>query len=211
MSIPTCYYPTQVLFTTLFNRATLMQCLFFNHALTPIQCDVPMPMKCNAPLHVISCHMYNEYYMDNTIHTTYRVSWTITSPAYDFHTSFHSCQYIMHTYININIQHIILCSSNDMHTIKPCNVTPQPSTRWGVKRGCHTSGLGLFNLFFLRADTCTCFLIHMHNFYNNKKKKFLLHIHYIYHHSGIHVLYTESHYFSIYKAYTYSKIQRLRK
>ena len=29
--------------------------------------------KCNAmPLHVISCHMHNECYMDNTIHTTYR-------------------------------------------------------------------------------------------------------------------------------------------
>ena len=81
-------------------------------------------------------------------------------------------------------------------------VTPQPGTRWGVKQGCHTSGLGLFNLFFLRADTCTCFLIHMHNFCNNK---ILLHIHYKYHHSGIHVLYTESHYFSIYKTYTYSK------
>ena len=32
-----------------------------------------------------------------------------------------------------------------------------------------------------------------------------------YHRSGIHVLYIESHYFSIYKTYTYSKIQRLRK
>ena len=31
--------------------------------------------------------MYNECYMDNTIHTTYRVSWTITSHAFDFHTS----------------------------------------------------------------------------------------------------------------------------
>ena len=36
-------------------------------------------------------------------------------------------------------------------------------------------------------------------------KKFILHIHYKYHRSGIHVLYTESHYFSIYKTYTYSK------
>ena len=35
--------------------------------------------------------------------------------------------------------------------------------------------------------------------------KILLHIHYKYHRSGIHVLYTESHYFSIYKTYTYSK------
>ena len=45
-------------------------------------------------LHVISCHMHNECYMDNTNHTTYRVSWIITSPAYDFHKLFHSCQHI---------------------------------------------------------------------------------------------------------------------
>ena len=87
--------------------------LIFNHALKPIQCDVPVHMQCNAPLHVISCHMYNECYMDNIIHITHRVSWTITSPAYDFHTLFHSCQCIIHTYININTQHVILCSSND--------------------------------------------------------------------------------------------------
>ena len=96
--------------------------ILFNHALTPIPCHFPVHMKCNEPLHVISCHMYNECYMDNTINTTYWVSWTITSPAYDFHTSFYSCQYIMHTYININIQHVILCSRNDTHTIKPCNI-----------------------------------------------------------------------------------------
>ena len=95
--------------------------LIFNHALALIQCNVPVYMQCNAPLHVISWHMYNECYICNTIHTTHWVSWTITSPAYDFHTSFHSCQYIMHAYININIQHVILCSSNDTHTSKSCN------------------------------------------------------------------------------------------
>ena len=42
----------------------------YNHALTPIQCDVLVHMQCNASLHVISRHMYNECYMDNTIHTT---------------------------------------------------------------------------------------------------------------------------------------------
>ena len=93
----------------------------YNHALTPIHCDVLMHMQRNAPLHIISCHMYNECYMDNTNHITHRVSWTITLPAYDFHTSFHLCQYIMQAYININIPHVILCSSNDTHTIKPCN------------------------------------------------------------------------------------------
>ena len=48
-------------------------------------------------------------------------SQTITSHAYDFHTSFHSCQYIIQAYINIHMQHVIICSSNDTHTIKPCN------------------------------------------------------------------------------------------
>ena len=37
-----------------------------------IACDVPVHMQCNMPLHVISCHMHNECYMDHTIHTTYR-------------------------------------------------------------------------------------------------------------------------------------------
>ena len=77
--------------------------LIFNHALTPMICDVPVHMQCNAPLLVISCHMCNECYMDNIIHTTHRVSRIITSYAYDFHTLIYSCQYIMHTYININI------------------------------------------------------------------------------------------------------------
>ena len=102
-------------------QSNIKRSVDYNHALTPIQCDVPMHMQCNAPLHVISCHMYNECCKNNTNHTTHLVSWTITSPAYDFNTSFHSCQYIMHTYINIHIQHVILCLSNDTHTIKPCN------------------------------------------------------------------------------------------
>ena len=77
VSIPTCYSPTQVFFITLFNRATLLdfipldqahpikhqtQCWFFNHALTPIQCDVPVHMQCNASLHA-TCIM-------NAIRTT---------------------------------------------------------------------------------------------------------------------------------------------
>ena len=61
------------------------------NAMSPCICNAPVHMQCNMPLHVISCHMHNEHYMDNTIHTTYWVSWTITSPTYDFHTSFHSC------------------------------------------------------------------------------------------------------------------------
>ena len=79
----------------------------YNHALTPIQCNVLVHIKCNAPLHFISRHMYNECYLDNIIHTNHWVSWTITSHAYDFHATFHSCQYIMHAYIkntHIDIQ-----------------------------------------------------------------------------------------------------------
>ena len=41
----------------------------YNHALTPIQCDVPVHMQCNVPLHVITCHIYAEYYIDNLIHS----------------------------------------------------------------------------------------------------------------------------------------------
>ena len=119
-------------------RSTVRLCLTLSNGIEPTQSitkrsvdfqpcttlmifDVPVHMQCNAPLRVILCHMYNECYMDNIIHTTHRVSRTITSYAYDFHTSIYSCQYIMHTYININIQCVIPCSSNDTLTIKSCN------------------------------------------------------------------------------------------
>ena len=89
VSIPACYHPTQVFFTTLFNRATLLdfvplerahlikhqtQCWFstmHSHSF-----NVMSSCICNAlrhcMLHVISCHMYNECYMDNakTVHFT---------------------------------------------------------------------------------------------------------------------------------------------
>ena len=93
------------------NAVLILQPCTHTHS---VRCPRAYTMQCVIAF--ISCHIYNECYMDNTIYTTYRASWTITSPAYDFHTSFHSCQYIMHTYININIQHVILCSSNDTHT-----------------------------------------------------------------------------------------------
>ena len=137
MSNPSCYYPTQVFFSISCYATVRLywtssngiepthqspsMVIDHNHALTLIQCDVPVHMQCNAPLHVILCHMYNESYIDNIIHTTHWMSWTITSYAYDFHTSHHSYQYIIHTYIKINIQCVISCSSNDTHTIKPCN------------------------------------------------------------------------------------------
>ena len=85
VSIPTCYYPTHnfiFIYTmlscwTLSHRTESTQSntkcsVYYNHALMPIQCDVPVHMQCNAPLHVISCHMHNECYMDNakTVHFT---------------------------------------------------------------------------------------------------------------------------------------------
>ena len=63
---------------------------------------------------------------------------------------------------------------------------PPPERLIGAR---HCVELGLFNLYL--------------PFFINKKKH--LHLHYKYHRSGIHVLYTESPYFSIYKTYTYSK------
>ena len=65
-----------------------------NHALTPIQCDVLMHMQCNAPLHVISCHIYNECYMHNSNYTIHHVLWTIISKAYHFQNK---------THLNVNI------------------------------------------------------------------------------------------------------------
>ena len=44
----------------------------YNHSHL-IQCDVPVYMQCNASLHVISCHMYNECYIDNKNHTIHHV------------------------------------------------------------------------------------------------------------------------------------------
>ena len=81
------------------------------------------PHICNAMRH---CMLYHVTCIMNATWTTQSTLLTechgkITSPAYDFHTTFHSCQCIMHAYININIQHVILCSSNDTHTIKSCN------------------------------------------------------------------------------------------
>ena len=67
---------------------------------SPIQCDVLMHMQCNAPLHVISCHMYNECYMDNSNHIIHHVSWTIILIAYNFHTITHSMSIYLYTHIS---------------------------------------------------------------------------------------------------------------
>ena len=86
-----------------------------NHALTPIQSDVLVHMQCNALLHVISCHIYHECYMDNSNHTIHHVLWTIISKTYNFQIKHIS----MSIYINIHIstfnypQACHLNSSND--------------------------------------------------------------------------------------------------
>ena len=86
VSIPVCYYPTHIfifIYTTVRHYWTLShhteptqsntkRNVDYNHALTHIQCNVPVHMQCNVSLHVISCHMHNECYRDNakTVHFT---------------------------------------------------------------------------------------------------------------------------------------------
>ena len=134
MSITALYYPTQVFFTTLFNCATLlefvpldqahptkhqMHCSFLNHALTPIQCDVPVHMQCNASLHVISCHMYNECYTDNSNHTVHHVSWIIILIAYNFRTITHSMSIYLYTHISTSYH-----TTTNKHVIQNQETTP---------------------------------------------------------------------------------------
>ena len=73
VSSPSCYYPTQVFFLTIScNSATLLDFVQwyqahslitivvfdFNHALTPMKCDVLMHMQCDGTLHVnVMSHM----------------------------------------------------------------------------------------------------------------------------------------------------------
>ena len=70
-----------------------------NHALTPSQCDVPVHLH-NASLHVISCHMYNECYMDNSNHTIHHVLWTIISKTYNFQIKLISMSIYINTHIS---------------------------------------------------------------------------------------------------------------
>ena len=90
------------------------------HALTPMSCDVPVHMKCKMPLHVISFHMHNECYMDNTIHTTYRCH------GQSHHLHMTSINHFIH--INLSCKHISTFTFNMSfydqamtHTSKPCN------------------------------------------------------------------------------------------
>ena len=49
------------------------------------------------------------------------MSWTITSSAYDFHKSFHSCQPIMHAHISTFTFNMSFYDQAMTHTSKPCN------------------------------------------------------------------------------------------
>ena len=94
------------------NQTPNAMLIFFNHALTPIQCDVPEHMQCDVLLHVISCHMYNECYTDNSNHTIHHVSWTIILIAYNFHTITRSMSIYLYTHISTSyhtttIKHVI--------------------------------------------------------------------------------------------------------
>ena len=64
----------------------------------PFECDVPMYMQCKLSLHVISCHMHNECYMDNTIHTTYRCH------GQSHHLHMTSINHFIH--VNLSCKHI---------------------------------------------------------------------------------------------------------
>ena len=97
MSYPSCYYPPHIfpcyatvrLYWTSSNgieptHQSPSMVIYHNHVFTPIQCYVPMHMQCNTPFHVITCHIYREFYMDNSNHTIHHVLLTIISKAYNF-------------------------------------------------------------------------------------------------------------------------------
>ena len=89
------------------------------HALTLIQCDVPVHMQCNTTLHVISCHMYNKCYTDNSNHTIHHVSWTIILIAYNFHTITHFLSIYLYTHISTSYH-----TTTTKHVIQNQATTP---------------------------------------------------------------------------------------
>ena len=133
MSNPSCYYPPHViscyatmpLCWTSFNDIepayqSPTMVIDHNHAFTPIQCDDPVHMKCNAPLHVISYYIYHECYMDNSNHTIYHVLWTIISKAYNFQIKPISMSISINTHIS-TFNYSQACHSNSSND----NLDPQ--------------------------------------------------------------------------------------
>ena len=103
-----------------------------------------------------------------------------------FHILFVSSYILLLILVTVYYHHIVLLCFSYHVIYHICQAPTHPRRVIGVR---HCVELGLFNLYL--------------PFSQIKKKH--LHLHYKYHHSGIDVLYTELHYFSIYKTYTYSK------
>ena len=76
-------------------------------------------MQCNAPLHVISCHMYNECYTDNSNHTIQLTSWTIILIANNFHIITHSMSIYLYTHISTSYH-----TTTTKHAIQNQATTP---------------------------------------------------------------------------------------
>ena len=87
-----------------------------NHALTLIQCDALVHMQCNAPLHVISCHIYHECYMDNSNKKIHNLLWTIISKAYNFQIKPISMSIYINTHIS-TFNYPQACHSNSSNDI----------------------------------------------------------------------------------------------
>ena len=89
-------------------------------------------MQYKMPFHVISCHMHNECYMDNTIHTTNEcymdntIHTTYRCHGQSNHLDMTSINHFIH--VNLSCKHISTFTFNMSfydqaiaHTRKPCN------------------------------------------------------------------------------------------
>ena len=133
---PYLLYPTHVFFISFFFYATVRLILDVVPFTEPTQSntkhsvDLPTmhshpfnamsPCICNAICHCMSCHMHNECYMDNTIHTTYRYH------GQSHHLHMTSINHFIH--INLSCKHISTFTFNMpfydqtmTHTSNPCN------------------------------------------------------------------------------------------
>ena len=66
----------------------------------PIECDVPVHMQCKMSLHVISCHIHNERYMDNSTHAYHQC-------IMDYYIYMHIICIHYFTHVNISCKHIL--------------------------------------------------------------------------------------------------------
>ena len=77
------------------------------------------PCICNARCHCMSCHMHNECYMDNTIHTTYRCH------GQSHHLHMTSINHFIH--INLSCKHISTFTFNMSSYDQTMTHTSNPS------------------------------------------------------------------------------------